>query len=440
MMRCLAALFLLGLVVWAVPVAAQKPTPPPTPAPVAPPVVEPSAAPTKAPEPPTPTPEPLPTATPEALPPTATAVWPTATATTVATLAAPTEMPGTPAATLPRPTATQTITPTSVATATLNTTPTTAPSATPAQWPTLPGWVWPVTGGIGLLALWLVVRFVGYTRQDLAMKRRMIAEDTAARVAAHRRDVAAQLQDTDAWQHLLGQIATDALNTPVRIAGDTLPYINADDLAFAALDDQGVSYCFTVAPRKLPGQVYRLDNPETQAEVSAVWHYLAAQRLQGTLPAVPRQATWVLVVQRPVTPQVRRRANRRWWLGVMLGVLLLIAASTLIGARLVQAHLATPTPAVAAVTLVNNTGETVSLWTLENEPVCVVCPDTALSPQESRALDVTPGPVLWEVVRAPFGDFYTAYRIGLVETYVSPGATARDTVITLSKMPFTNGR
>jgi len=433
-MRRVLALLVLGLVVWAVPVAAQKPTPPPTPALV----VEAPAEPTKAPEPPTPTPEPLPTATPETLPPTATAVWPTATVTAespTATLDIPTVME-----TLPLPTATQAVTPTALPTVLPGATPSVDTAATPVQWPTLPGWVWPVAGGIGLLALWLIVRFVGYTRQDLAMKRRMIAEDMAARVAAHRRDVTAQLQDTDAWQHVLGQIATDALGQPVRIVGDTLPHINADALAFTALDAQGVSYCFTVAPRKLPGQVYRLDNPETQAEVSAVWHYLAAQRLQGALPAVPRQATWVLVVQRPVTPQVRRRANRRWWLGVALGVLLLTAFSTLVGARLVQAHLATPTPIVVAVTLVNETGETVSLWTLENEPVCVVCPEVALSPQESRTLDVTPGPVLWEVVRVPFGDFYTAYRIGLVETYVEPGATARDTVITLSKMPFTNGR
>ena len=440
MMRRVLALLVLGMVVWATPVAAQKPTPPPTPAPVAPPVVEPSAAPTKAPEPPTPTMGPLLTATPVALPPTATAAWPTVTATTAATLAVPTEMPGTPAVTLPRPTATSAMMPTVVATATLSFVPTITPPATPAQWPTLPGWVWPVAAGVGLLVLWLIVRFVGYTRQDLAMKRRMIAEDMAARVAAHRRDVTAQLQETDAWRHVLGQIATDVLGQPVRIIGNTLPYINADDLAFTALDAQGVSYCFTVTPRKLPGQVYRLDNPEAQAEVSAVWHYLAAQRLQGTLPAVPRQATWVLVVQRPVTPQVRRRANRRWWLGFALGFLLLIAFSTLVGARLVQAHLATPTPVLAAVTLVNETGETVSLWTLGNEPTCVVCPEAALSPQESRTLDVTPGPALWEVVRAPFGDFYTAYRIGLVETYVAPGATARDTVITLTKMPFTNGR
>ncbi len=446
-MRRFLALLLLGLVVWAAPAAAQKPTPPPTPAPVSPPVVEapveePSAAPTKAPEPPPPTPEPLPTATPEALLPTATAVWPTATATVVATLAVPAEIPGTSTATLPRPTVTHVVTPTALPTVLSDSTPT-ADTATPTQWPTLPGWVWPVAGGVGLLILWLIVRFVGYTRQDLAMKRRMIAEDTAARVAAHRRDVAAQLQDTDAWQHLLGQIATDALGQPVRIVGDTLPYIDADDLAFTALDPQGVSYCFTVtSPRKArpAGQVCRLDNPETQAEVSAVWHYLAAQRLQGTLPAVPRQATWILVVQRPITPQVRRRANRRWWLGVALGVLLLSAASTLIGARLVQAHLATPTPVVAAVTLVNDTDETVTLWTMEEDPVCVVCPEVALSPQESRVLSIAPGPVLWEIVRAPFGDFYTAYRIGLVETYVSPGATARDTVITLTKMPFTNGR
>jgi len=434
-MRRLLTLLLLGVALWAAPVAAQKPTPPPTPAPV----VEAPAEPTKAPEPPTPTPEPLPTATPEALLTTATAAAVSSTATPDAS----TVTTGTPAATLPRPTVTQAATPTVLPTVLPGATSTVDAAATPAQWPTLPGWVWPVAVGVGLLALWLVVRFVGYTRQDLAMKRRMIAEDTAARVAAHRRDVAAQLQETDAWQHVLGQIATDALGQPVRIVGDTLPHIDGDALAFTALDHQGVSYCFTVtAPRKAhpAGQVYRLNNPETQAEVSAVWHYLAAQRLQGTLPAVPRQATWVLVVQRPLTPQVRRRANRRWWLGVALGVLLLIAASTLVGARLVQAHLATPTPVVATVTLVNATGETVSLWTLEEDPVCVVCPEAALLPQESRVLSVTPGPVLWEVVRAPFGDFYTAYRIGLVETYVAPGATARDTVITLTKMPFTNGR
>ncbi|MFN2243641.1 MAG: hypothetical protein ACK2U2_15215, partial [Anaerolineae bacterium] len=188
MTRRLLTLLLLGLVVWAVPVAAQKPTPPPTPAPV----VEAPAEPTKAPEPPTPTSEPLPTATPEALLPTATA---TAVAPT-ATLDVPTVTTGgTPAATLPRPTATLVLTPT----ATISVTLAADAPVTPLQWPTLPGWVWPVAGGVGLLILWLIVRFVGYTRQDLAMKRRMIAEDAAARVATHRRDIATRLQDMDAW-------------------------------------------------------------------------------------------------------------------------------------------------------------------------------------------------------------------------------------------------
>ncbi len=438
-MQRLSVLLILAMVVWAGPVAAQKPTPPPTPAPVAPTaVVEPPAPPTKAPEPPTPTPEPLPAATSEPLPPTSTntVVPPTATADV------PTAMPGAPTATLPRPTTTGTATPTVVVTTTISVAPTANTAATLTQWPTLPGWVWPVAGGVGVLILWLIVRFVGYTRQDLAMKRRMIAEDAAARVAAHRRDVAARLQDTDAWWHILGQIATDALNTPVRIAGDTLPHIDGDALAFTVLDHQGVSYCFTVAtPRKRQagGQVYRLDNPETQAEVSAVWHYLAAQRLQGTIPAVPRQTTWVLVVQRPVTLLARRKANRRWWLGALLCIPLLAAASTLVGARLVQARLATPVT-TAVVTLVNATDETVSVWTLEETSVCVVCPEAAMSPQESRALTVTPGPILWEVVAVPYGDFYTAYRVGLVESYVQSGATTRDTVITLTKMPLNNGR
>ena len=61
-----------------------------------------------------------------------------------------------------------------------------------------------------------------------------------------------------------------------------MPQVDGDALAFTVLDHQGVSYCFTVAsPRgaRRQGQVYRLDNPETQAEVSAVWHYLARPRL-----------------------------------------------------------------------------------------------------------------------------------------------------------------
>lgn len=390
-------LVLVGLTLWAGPVKAQMPTPPLTP----------------------------------------TAELPTAFSTALKAT------PGAVTTTAARPTAAVKVTPTATPTATPGVTPTAITAVTADSWPALSGGTWAAVGGAGLFVAWLIARFVGYTRQDLAMKRRMLAEDVAARLAAHRRDIAAHLQDPDAWWHLLSQIATDALNRPVRIASDALPQVDGDALAFTVHDHQDVRYCFTVtATRKLlpPGQVYRLNDPETQAEVSAVWHYLAAQWLQGTLPAVPRQATWVLVVQRLSVPRLRRRANRCWWLGAALCVPLLIAASTLVGARLVQARLATPTPAVAAVTLVNATGETVSVWTLEEDPVCVVCPEAALSPQESRVLNVTPGPLLWEVVRVPFGDFYTAYRIGLVESYVQSGATARDTVITLTKMPFTNGR
>ena len=435
---------LLGWVVWAGPVAAQKPTPPPTPVPNAPsPPVAPSAAPTKAPEPPTPTPEPLPSVTPvppsptpQTDPPTHT---PTATATTGA-LAAPTATPGVVPLTQSWQMATPAVTPTLSPTVTPTARP--APETPAFQWPALPGWVWPVGSGMGLLVLWLIVRFVGYTRQDLSMKRRMIAEDAAARLAAHQRDVAARLRDADAWWHILSQVATDALNTPVRITGDVLPQVDGDALAFTVVDPQSVRYCFTIASARRArqqGRVYRLDNPETQAEVFAVWHYLAAQWLHGTVPAVPRQATWVLIVQRPRSPLTRKRANRRWWLGVALCVALLIASSTFVAARLVQARLAPPT-AAAAVTLVNATGETVSVWTLEEDPVCVVCPDTPLAPDETRAITVTPGSVLWEVVAVPFGDFYTAYRLNLVESYIPPSTTARDTVITLTTMPFPNGR
>ena len=81
-MRRILALLLLGLVVWAAPVAAQKPTPPPTPAPVAPPVVErPGADQTSG-------HRPQATAYRNARGPARDNARPTATATTVATLAA----------------------------------------------------------------------------------------------------------------------------------------------------------------------------------------------------------------------------------------------------------------------------------------------------------------------------------------------------------------
>ena len=428
-----------------------KPTPPPTPAPTALPTTTALAVPPAkttslpTPEPPSATPEPTATFWPTAMPePTVTLSTETPT-TSVATRTAPTVTPlafqetTSPATTVPS------LTPTLAATLAISPTVLLAETRAAAwPWPVLPGWVWPVAGGLGLFVVWLVVRFVAYTRQDLAMKRRMITEDAAARLAAHRRDIATRLEAPDAWWQVLSQIATDAANTPVRIPGDTLPQVNGDALAFTVLDHQDTRFTFTVTPERLRQPAYRvytLDSPETQAEVSAVWHYLAAQWLQGTVPAVPRQATWALVVQTPPAPLRPKRARRWGWLGMVLCLPLILAFSTFVAAHLVQAQIATPTPVpTAAVTLSNTTGETVSVWTLVDEPVCVVCPDVPLPPGARRELTLTPGSVLWEVVAVPFGDFYTAYRVALVEAYVPPGAQAQDTVITLTAMPFSTGR
>lgn len=75
---------------------------------------------------------------------------------------------------------------------------------------------------------------------------------------------------------------------------------------------------------------------------------------------------------------------------------------------------------VAQVVLYNATGETVSVWTLEAEPRCLICPDDPLLPGASRTLDLAPGPITWEVVAVPYGDFATAYRLPTVTAVIAP--------------------
>jgi hypothetical protein len=75
----------------------------------------------------------------------------------------------------------------------------------------------------------------------------------------------------------------------------------------------------------------------------------------------------------------------------------------------------------AQVVLYNATGETVSVWTLEAESRCLICPDDPLLPGAARSLVLAPGPVTWEVVAVPYGDFATAYRLPTVTAVISLG-------------------
>jgi hypothetical protein len=103
--------------------------------------------------------------------------------------------------------------------------------------------------------------------------------------------------------------------------------------------------------------------------------------------------------------------------------LLICLVSTLSGcAPAVQRQPAVAGERVVQVVLYNATGETLSVWTLAAEPRCLVCPADPLLPGASRRLELAPGPVTWEVVAVPYGDFATAYRLPTVTAVIAPGA------------------
>lgn len=303
------------------PLGAQKPEPPPTPAPptatlqpaVPKPTLlveeKPTALPTPTPLPPTPEP---PTVTPEL--PTPTWVAPdTATPAPPPDTATPEPLPATPLKTtlespMSLPTATVTLTVTEVITAT-----TVVNRPHPVQVvvqqvqeriAALPGWVQALGGLVGALLLVssvsLALRFVHYTRQDLAMKRRQLTAEEAARVAAQRREVEARLTaDAQAWRLILAQIITDALGTAVRLVPNVAATLHTDPPQFSVTDvvTQTVYQFTPTAPPKkaAPGtQVYPLTDPQVRAEVLAVWNHLVQQQLNGVAPAIPRQAPWTL--------------------------------------------------------------------------------------------------------------------------------------------------
>ena len=298
MLRHLLMLILV-LLLGTQPVQAQKGTPPPTPRPAAPPQQAPVTAkpptlptpvpPTLPPEttmPPTPVP---PTPVPPTATPTATALTPTATRSLPATTPWPTatSIPVATTTVSPSPTATAPIHPTSTGT---------------VEWgdfvTPLPAWAIPVMSG-GLLVLmfviWVIARFVHYTRQDLKMKQRMIAEDAATRLTTHRRDVEARLvADPASWRGLLAQIITDVTGQPTQLAETDPPTLNAA-VPYLAV----ACYYFTPAAARtrklkhLRGKAWHLPE-DAQVELLAVWEHLVAH-FHTNVPALPRNAAWVLI-------------------------------------------------------------------------------------------------------------------------------------------------
>jgi hypothetical protein len=183
--------------------------------------------------------------------------------------------------------------------------------------PDWPAWVWAASGGIGvmisLFVIWIIVRFVHYTGTDLKMKQRMIGESAATRLEGRRREVEAQLTVKDAWLRVTSQIAADALDRPVEIDAEIPPRVGGKPVPyFTVTAHGGTRYVFTTDIEALQGvgilrkrKGFLRRGPRTVGlppiEPGLVWQYLADKFLRQAnevIPAVPRDATWSLVVMK----------------------------------------------------------------------------------------------------------------------------------------------
>lgn len=282
------------------------PPKPELPTPVPPTAVPPTPVP-PTPVPPTPIP---PTPVPPTLIPSTAAPLPTATPQPATLLPAATSLPATaapamptevPVYSTPAPTPSLTPQPTHSATPTVTTTLPAATFATPESGH-FPLWGYGAIGIGAAFGVWLVVRFVVYTRQDLLMKRQMIAEDAASRLAAHRRALEELLgSNTQAWQRVVAQLLSDVLGAPVSVGA--APTVNGQVGYFTVTTADNVAYWFTPAPEKLvqfkivPGSVREVPLEDAAGvEAQVVWQHLAGIYARDAAPAIPRSARWVLLM------------------------------------------------------------------------------------------------------------------------------------------------
>jgi hypothetical protein len=136
-------------------------------------------------------------------------------------------------------------------------------------------------------------------------------EQLQARAVRQRRgELNALLAQPDGWLEVLGQLVADALpETEQRMEGATVLDLSAAPVPrFTVGSSDGATYLFTTSPEALrrvkvlgrKDEALPLDaslHPAARVEVQAVWDHLAAKRLRGEAPALPRQAQWFLVVR-----------------------------------------------------------------------------------------------------------------------------------------------
>jgi len=132
----------------------------------------------------------------------------------------------------------------------------------------------------------------------------------AQAVARRRAEVEELLARPDGWRNVLNQLLADALpEVGARVGtGGVLDLGGSPVPRFTVAGRDGRSYLFTTSPEalrrvKVVGRRERatpLDaalSPAARVEVQAVWDHLAAQRLRGQAPVLPRRAEWFLVVR-----------------------------------------------------------------------------------------------------------------------------------------------
>lgn len=145
-----------------------------------------------------------------------------------------------------------------------------------------------------------------YRRQKSLELEQLQEEVVGRRMQEVRRDIGA---GPEGWRKVLNQVLADALDTGHRIGPAGLLNLSVEPVPrFAVAGKDGWEYLFTTSPeavRKV-GLMGRREkavpldgslHPAVRAEVQAVWDHLAAQRLRGEVPVLPRQAEWFLVVR-----------------------------------------------------------------------------------------------------------------------------------------------
>lgn len=170
-----------------------------------------------------------------------------------------------------------------------------------------------------------VTRAIRRLERTYRRQKSLELEQLQAQVVARRRaEVEALLARPDGWKQVLDQLLADALpEVGARVGPEGVLKVSAapaPHFVVAGEKDGRLAYTFTTSPdalrkagvfgRKNP--VVPLDaslHPATRAEAQAVWDHLATRHVrQESIPVLPRQAGWFLVVCQAPAPKAARRA------------------------------------------------------------------------------------------------------------------------------------